>query len=126
MGTDNLVPQSERTKEEQKEIARLGGIASGEARRKKKAMREWAEIIGSLPTNVKAPDGSIIEGADLDADAVMQQYYQAHKGNTKAAKFLADLKGEMVQKVDVGDARIVVVRSEEERQKIEDIGNIGA
>lgn len=108
------------------EEAKKGGIASGEARRKKKAMREWAEIIGSLPTAVKAPDGSLIEGADLDADAVMQQYYAAHKGNTKAAKFLADLKGEMVQRVDVENARIVVVRSEEERQKIENIGEIGA
>lgn len=36
----NLIPQNKRTKDEQREIARQGGIASGEARRQKKAIRE--------------------------------------------------------------------------------------
>ena len=35
----NLIPQSERTKDEQREIARMGGIASGKARREKKTIR---------------------------------------------------------------------------------------
>ena len=37
-GEENLIPMSERTKEEQREIATMGGIASGAARRKRKAM----------------------------------------------------------------------------------------
>lgn len=36
----NLIPQSERTKDEQREIARKGGIASGIARRKKKTVQK--------------------------------------------------------------------------------------
>ena len=36
----NLIPQSERTKEEQREIARMGGIASGKARREKKTIQK--------------------------------------------------------------------------------------
>jgi hypothetical protein len=36
----NLIPQSERTKEEQREIARMGGIASGKARREKKTVQK--------------------------------------------------------------------------------------
>ena len=36
----NLKPQSERTKEEQSNIARMGGIASGKARKEKKLMSQ--------------------------------------------------------------------------------------
>ena len=36
----NLIPQSERTKDEQREIARKGGIASGAARREKKTVQK--------------------------------------------------------------------------------------
>lgn len=35
----NLIPQSERTKDEQREIARKGGIASGKARREQKTIQ---------------------------------------------------------------------------------------
>lgn len=38
--TKNLISQSERTKEEQREIARKGGIASGIARREKKTVQK--------------------------------------------------------------------------------------
>lgn len=44
----NLIPQSERTKEEQREIARMGGIASGKARREKKAIQKiLADLLDS-------------------------------------------------------------------------------
>ena len=36
----NLIPQSERTKDEQREIARKGGIASGVSRREKKTVQK--------------------------------------------------------------------------------------
>ena len=36
----NLMPQSERTKDEQRKIARMGGIASGKARREKKTIQK--------------------------------------------------------------------------------------
>ena len=44
--TKNLIPQSERTKDEQREIARMGGIASGKARREKqKTQQILADIV---------------------------------------------------------------------------------
>ena len=43
MNEQNLTPQNRRTKSEQREIAKQGGIASGKARREKKAMRELLE-----------------------------------------------------------------------------------
>ena len=36
----NLIPQNKRTKDEQSKIARMGGIASGEARREKKRISQ--------------------------------------------------------------------------------------
>ena len=49
MNENNLIPMNERTKEEQREIARMGGIASGEARKRKKTLKE--ELIALLETN---------------------------------------------------------------------------
>ena len=46
--TKNLIPQSERTKDEQREIARMGGIASGKARREKKTIQKiLADLLDS-------------------------------------------------------------------------------
>ena len=44
----NLIPQSERTKDEQREIARMGGIESGKARREKKTIQKiLADLLDS-------------------------------------------------------------------------------
>lgn len=48
MNEDNLVSLADRTTDEKREIAIKGGIASGVARRKKKTMRENAELLLSL------------------------------------------------------------------------------
>lgn len=42
---DNLVSLADRTTEEQREIATKGGIASGEARRRKRDMRELMKLM---------------------------------------------------------------------------------
>lgn len=44
-GTKNLIPFSERTEKEQREIRTKGGIASGEARRAKRDMRERMKMM---------------------------------------------------------------------------------
>ena len=53
---DNLIPFSERSKEEARELGRKGGIASGEARRRKKTFKEQFDLLLSLPVN---KDGNI-------------------------------------------------------------------
>ena len=55
-GIENLIPQSERTKEEQREIARIGGIASGKARREKKDRKQIASELLDLT----------VQGAGID------------------------------------------------------------
>ena len=42
---DNLIKQSERSPQEAREMGRKGGIKSGEARRRKKTMREALELL---------------------------------------------------------------------------------
>jgi hypothetical protein len=49
MNESNLIPNYERTPEERKEIARKGGIASGESRRRRKTLKE--ELLALLEIN---------------------------------------------------------------------------
>lgn len=44
-GQENLIPFTERTEEEQREIARQGGIRSGEVRREKATMKATLEML---------------------------------------------------------------------------------
>lgn len=79
-GSDNLIPFSERSKEEARELGRKGGIASGEARRRKKSLKE--ELITLLE------NGNTQEKISL---AIIQQ---ALEGNTKAFEVIRDTIGE--------------------------------
>lgn len=45
MNEKNLIPNSERTPEERREIARRGGIASGKARRMKRDIKQITKWI---------------------------------------------------------------------------------
>lgn len=53
MNEKNLIPNSQRTPEELREMTRKGGIRSGEVRRRKKTMREMVKLIGSSPADAK-------------------------------------------------------------------------
>ena len=44
-GQENLIPFNERTEEEQRQIARQGGIRSGEVRREKATMKATLEML---------------------------------------------------------------------------------
>ena len=95
---DNLIPFNERTESEQREIARQGGIKSGESRRKRKAVREVMEMIASQPvTNDKFKKSvkSIAQGIDEDdidmlTAATMGLWQSAMKGNEKAYKIIME------------------------------------
>ena len=91
------------TPEERREAGRKGGIASGEAKRRKKAMRERLEVLLELPikSGKKADLESIknltaLKGANITVqDAVMlAQIQKALKGDTSAAIFVRDTVGE--------------------------------
>lgn len=96
----NLIPFDKRTESEQREIAREGGKASGEARRAKKTLREYTDFLLSLPVadrrkwNKLSRAGVSPESCDnkmLVAFALMQE---AQTGNVQAVKELRGLIGE--------------------------------
>lgn len=102
-GLDNLVPQNLRTKEEQREIARKGGEASGEARRKKKAWRETVLQVASMGAPEKImkklkEQGISEEDATYQTAAVLKMFGEAMSGNVAAFNSLVSVSGEIVNK----------------------------
>lgn len=115
MNNENLIPTSERSESEAREMGRKGGIASGEARRQKRTMREIAREV--LHTMVKRNDGTEIEKAVLIANKMAMD---AAQGNTKAAKLLVDWSGEAPtrQELTGEDGAPLIPRSVDEAQKL--------
>lgn len=103
-----LIPNSERSPQELKEQTRKGGIASGIARRRRKTMREWAKAFAEMGVNAKGLNGEEIT-ADYAGAVVLEQYRKAvEEGDTASAKFVAELLGEMVQKIEHSGNGVVV------------------
>lgn len=95
MGTgrvENLIPTTELTEEEAREMGRRGGIASGKARREKKSFREAMEILLEQLVERKDKDGNVLEKVPrIDAICLKQIEKALSKGDTKAAKFCVDV-----------------------------------
>lgn len=94
---DNLIPLNKRAKSEQREIARLGGIANGEKRREKKDLQYFARIVldelvkdkksgVEMPTRyamVKRLLQKVIKDGDVNAfKAIAQVANEMPKDNT--------------------------------------------
>ena len=99
-GYKNLVPLNERTKEEQRAIQQDGGIASGAARRRKRSLKEAADLYLSLPVsdrrvwNKIARKGVDPEDIDNQMAMIIGLTMAATAGDAKAAKVIVDLLGE--------------------------------
>lgn len=93
----NLIPMDQRSQSEARELGREGGRASGESRRRKKSLREAAELYLSLPVSDKrawnklAKDGVAPEDVDNQMAIIAGLSIKAAKGDAKAAKVLFDL-----------------------------------
>lgn len=89
------------TQEQMRQRGRKAGLKSAEKRREKKRMREWAEIIGNKEISIINADGSE-ETVPYDAAIINAMYQKAiQEGDVRACEFIAKLKGEFVDKVDV-------------------------
>lgn len=99
---DNLIPNNERSPSEVRENGKKGGIASGEARRRKKTMRELAVIVNSLPLSSKnkaqLPDGIKEDEMTFQMGFIIKVYQQALKGDTKAMKLWVELSNTLDEK----------------------------
>lgn len=93
----NLIPFSERTESEQREIRSEGGKASGAARRRKRSLKEAADLYLSLPLrdrrklNAMLRDGIDPEDADNQMAIIVGLSKMAMAGDSKSAKVLFDL-----------------------------------
>lgn len=99
-GKENLKPV--RTKSEARERGKKGGIASGEKRREKKAMKETLETLLQMPLKSgkavdldEIKDIAALKGKNITVqEAIMlAQIQKAIKGDTKAAEYVRDTSG---------------------------------
>lgn len=104
----NLIPQSERTKDERREIARMGGIASGKARREKKTVQKILNDflsmaakdnpqVAKLATKMGLRDDSSIK----DLFAIVCTLNTLKNGNLSDLERLSKLLGEQTEIADV-------------------------
>lgn len=114
MNDENLLPNSNRSRAEIEELNRLGGIRSGEARRKKRSRREWSLLLGSLPIDTLADNEKIspvvkmMEAAGVgteeqcwDAVEIAQQHRKAMEGDTASFRAVGELNGDIQRNVSL-------------------------
>ena len=120
-----------RTGEQQVETARRGGIASGEARRRKKTMKETAKKL----LDMEIPDAAKELKAKLKVMGISEEDFtyqsavmvgilnQAMKGNTKAAAFLRDTVGENPMLMEEEGSSLADAIEEAYRNRMEESEN---
>ena len=100
----NLMPiqevNSNRTREQHSEDSRKGGVASGVSRRRKRSLKEAADLYLSLPVSDRKMWNKIsrrgVDPDDIDNQMAMiiGLTIAATAGDAKAAKIIVDLLGE--------------------------------
>lgn len=96
----NLVPMDQRTEDEARDLGRKGGIASGASRRRKRSLKEAADLFLSLPVsdrrrwNKMSRKGIDPDDIDNQMEMIVGLQAAAAGGDAKAAKVLIDLLGE--------------------------------
>lgn len=96
----NLIPFDQRTEEEQRDIRSAGGKASGVSRRRKRSLKEAADLYLSLPVSDRKMWNKIsrrgVDPDDIDNQMAMiiGLTMAATAGDARAAKVIVDLLGE--------------------------------
>ena len=100
-GWANLIPVTERTEEERKEILRKGAEAGREIQKKQRTTKEILERILALPAKERAKECLTPDLVDKLGDDVTQKdvinarmALEAQEGNIKAAVYVRDSIGE--------------------------------
>ena len=119
-GEENLIPQSKRTKEEQREIAKKGGRASGAARRRKKDLAQALQILLDKKYPQYDKSGKMT-GKITGTEAISAKLFQkALNGDIRAFETLRDTVGQKpVEKVMVAQVNQDII-DEVERIVLED------
>ena len=110
MAREDLIPMNKRTEAERKRIATAGGKASGEARRRKKSLREAAEVYLALPVSDRQRWNKLtrkyIDAEDIDNQMAMivGLTEAATQGDARAGRLIVDILGEQPKEPDGLDA----------------------
>lgn len=117
------MPLYEFTPEEKAENGRKGGIASGIAKRKKKAMKETLEILLGMPLNGKKCHSveeiqsfAQLKGKNVTVETaiMIKQVQRALSGDLPSAEFIRDTSGQKpTNDLNVTGALPVVISGEE-------------
>lgn len=114
-GFNNLIPLNQRSEEERKRIASMGGKASGEARRKKRDIYQItnmmlnAELSYEGRRTVETICGEMPEEAlTNNALIVAGQIRAAYEGDTSAFKVLAEFQDRGIEEEDVDNYTIPI------------------
>ena len=104
-GKENLIPLPERTKEEQREIARQGGIASGKARRAKRDRKQMAsDMLELMMQGAGVEKIKKFFGIDGDINAYQTMFLSCvmkamQKGDANALEKLLKIAGEQFTEI---------------------------
>lgn len=96
----NLIPMDRRSQSEARDFGQKGGIASGVSRRRKRSLKEAADLYLSLPVSDRKMWNKIsrrgVDPEDIDNQMAMiiGLTMAATAGDAKAAKVIVDLLGE--------------------------------
>ena len=106
MNESNLIPTSERSKDEVREIGRKGGIASGEARRRKKTLKEALIMALEIEKDNKTIQEIGVEallqkfmGGDIQAFTTVRDTI----GEKPTDKIEADVKNDVNINIELSD-----------------------
>ena len=96
----NLIPMDQRTESEARELGKLGGKASGAARRRRRALKEAADLYLSLPVSDKRRWNALarkgVDPEDIDNQMLMIAglHAAAAEGDARAGRLILDILGE--------------------------------
>lgn len=105
----NLVPL---TTSKAREIGRLGGIASGKAKKRRKTLKELGDMIGGLSVKSEKNKAILreagIEDEDMIRDTAMlfRLEAKAEQGDTNAIALLAKIRGQLKEQVQAEVAEV--------------------
>ena len=97
---ENLIPMDRRSESEARELGKKGGVASGAARRRKRSLKDAADLYLSLPVTDRRRANKLlrrqVEPEDIDNQMAMIAGLTdaATAGDARAAAVLVKLLGE--------------------------------
>ena len=121
--SDNLIPNTERSPNEVREMQKKGGIKSGETRRKKKKLRDAMTVLMDLPPsehNKKIMKDYGIEDSEMTNQMMLSviAFQKAAKGNIRAMEFIRDVMGGKDMS-ELDKAMIAKIKAETKKTKAE-------